>query len=91
MTQSDYFLRVTETLSIKVSKELKARLHAAAKSRHAKPSALLREALELVISGAASKSKPSLYDLSKDLFANLGHGGPRDLSTNRKHLDDLGK
>ena len=55
-------LRMTETLSIKVSKELKARLHAAAKSRHAKPSALVREALELVISGAAPKSKPSLYD-----------------------------
>jgi predicted transcriptional regulator len=41
---------MTETLSIKVPKELKARLRAAAKSRQVKPSALLREALELVIS-----------------------------------------
>lgn len=80
---------MTETLSIKVPKELKARLRAAAKSRHTKPSALVREALELVISGAASKL--SLYDLSKDLFENLGRGGARDLSTNRQHLDDLGK
>jgi hypothetical protein len=91
MTQTDYSLDMTETLSIKVPKELKARLRAAAKSRQAKPSTLLREALELVISGTPPKSKPSLYDLSKDLFVNLGKAGPRDLSTNRKHLDDLGK
>jgi predicted DNA-binding protein len=82
---------VTETLSIKVPKELKARLRAAAKGRHTKPSTLVREALELVISGAARKRKPSLYDLSRDLFEQLGRGGPRDLSTNPKHLDDLGK
>jgi predicted DNA-binding protein len=80
---------MTETLSIKVPKELKARLRAAAKSRHTKPSALVREALELVISGAASKL--SLYDLSRDLFENLGRDVARDSSTNRQHLDDLGK
>jgi predicted DNA-binding protein len=85
------FIVVTETLSIKVSKELKARLRAAAKSRQTKASTLMREALELVISGTARNSKPSLYDLSLDLFENLGRGGPRDLSTNRKHLGDLGK
>ena len=82
---------MTETLSINVSKELKARLRAAAKSRQAKPSALVREALELVITGTAPRSKPSLYDLNKDLFANLARSGPEDLSTNSKHLDDLGE
>jgi predicted DNA-binding protein len=82
---------MTETLSIKVSKELKARLRAAAKNRQTKPSTLVREALELVISGSATENRPSLYDLSKDLFENLGHSGPRDLSTNRKYLDDLGQ
>jgi predicted DNA-binding protein len=82
---------MTETLSIKVPKELKARLRAAAKSRHTKPSTLVRQALELVISDAAPKTKLSLYDLSKDLFTHLGRGGPEDLSTNRKHLDDLGR
>ena len=82
---------MTETLSIKVPKELKARLRAAARSRQAKPSALVREALELVIAGTAPKSKPSLYDLNRYLFANPGQGGPQDLSTNRRHLDDLGK
>jgi len=82
---------MTETLSIKVSKELKARLRAVAKSRQTKPSTLIRQALELVISDARSKSRPSLYDLSKDLFEDLGRRGPRDLSTNRKYLDDIGQ
>ena len=82
---------VTETLSIKIPKELKVRLHAVAKSRQTKPSVLLREALEVVISGASNQDKPSLYDLSRDLFAKLGRNGPRDLSTNPKYLDDLGK
>ena len=82
---------MTETLSIKVSKELKARLRAVAKSRQTKPSTLMRQALELVISEAGSRSKPSLFDLSRDLFENLGRRGPRDLSTNRKYLDDLGQ
>jgi predicted DNA-binding protein len=82
---------MTETLSIKVSKELKARLRATAKSRQTNPSTLVRQALELVISGSAPESKLSLYDLSRDLFENLGDNGPRDLSTNRKHLDDLGQ
>jgi hypothetical protein len=91
LAQTDNLSVMTETLSIKVSKELKARLRAAAKSRQTKPSILLREALELIISDAAPKSKPSLYDLSRDLFENLGRKGPRDLSTNRKHLNDLGQ
>jgi Ribbon-helix-helix protein, copG family len=82
---------MTETLSIKVAKELKARLRAAARTRHTSPSALVREALELVISGAAPGIKPSLYELNKDLFVNLRYRGPRDLSTNRKHLDNLDK
>ena len=82
---------MTETLSIKVPKELKVRLRAAARTRHSRPSALVREALELVISGAAPGIKPSLYELNKDLFVNLRSRGPRDLSINRKHLDDFGK
>ena len=91
LANDNYFRAMTETLSIKVSKELKARLRAAAKSRNTKPSALVREALELVVSGTAPNIRLSLYDLSKDLFENLVPGGPRDLSTNREYLDDLGQ
>jgi hypothetical protein len=82
---------MNQTLSIKVSKEMKTRLRAIAKSRHTKPSALIREALQIVVSASSQDPKPSLYELSKDLFEDLGRHGPRDLSTNPKHLTDLGK
>jgi hypothetical protein len=48
---NNYLTVMTETLSIEVSKELKARLPPAAKSRQTKPSTMLREALEVRTSG----------------------------------------
>jgi hypothetical protein len=91
LANRDYYGAVTETLSIKVPRELKVRLQAVAQSRRTKPSVLLRQALEIVISDSSNQDKPSLYDLSRDLFATLGRKGPRDLSTNPKYLDDLGE
>jgi hypothetical protein len=82
---------VTETLSIKVPVQVKARLRAAARSRHTNPSALLREAIEVVLSRAPGASGASLYELSRDLFESGDNSGPRDLSTNRRYLDDLGR
>jgi hypothetical protein len=55
LANSDYSHSVTETLSIKVSKEMKARLRAAAENRRTKAPTLLREALELVIAGLRPK------------------------------------
>jgi predicted transcriptional regulator len=81
---------VAETLSIKVPRLTKTRLRAAALSRRTTASALLREALELVVAGQSS-GQASLYELSRDLFEDLGRGGPRDLSTNPRYLSDLGK
>lgn len=82
---------MTETLSIKVAVETKARLRTAAKHRHTSPSALLREALDLVLADRSVPGKVSLYDLTRDLFAGRKRGGPRDLSTNPHYLKDLGK
>ena len=82
---------MTETLSIKVPVQTKTRLRAVAKSRHTSPSALLREALEVVLSQGALAANASLYDLSRDLFERAGNTGPRDLSTNPKYLDDFGR
>lgn len=73
-----------ETLSIKVPSEVKARLRAAAKQRHTKPSALLRQALEKVLE--APTDGQSLYDRSKEILESGDTGGPRDLSTNPKYL-----
>jgi hypothetical protein len=80
-----------ETLSIKVPLQMKTRLRAAARHRRTTSSALLREALDLVINGQAPRARPSLYELSCDLFVNLGKGGPKDLSTNKRYLDDYGQ
>lgn len=83
---------MTETLSIKVPKETKVRLNALAKARKTKPSALVREALDNLLSagGRRAKARPSLYDLSKDILAQAGPG-PGDLSTNPKYMEDFGR
>lgn len=82
---------MTETLSIKVPVQTKARLKAVAKNRHTNPSALLREALDLVLAGESRSGKASLYELNRDLFADEEGGGPRDLSTNPRYMEDFGK
>ena len=80
-----------ETLSIKVPKAVKLRLQAVAKFRKVKPSALLREALDQVLASQKVAGSPSCYDLCRDLFEQLEPGGPKDLSTNKKYLEDFGK
>jgi hypothetical protein len=82
---------VDETLSIKVPKAVKLRLQAVAKFRKVKPSALLREALDQVLASQKIGGSPSCYDLCRDLFEQLEPGGPKDLSTNKKYLEDFGK
>jgi hypothetical protein len=84
-------LVVTETLSIKIPVETKARLRAAAKHRHTTPSMLLRDAIDLVLRNKSVRGKVSLYDLNRDLFEGKQRGGPRDLSTNPRYLKDFGK
>jgi hypothetical protein len=83
---------MVETLSIKVPKITKTRLQALARARKTSPSALLREAINHVLSGSkASSARPSLHELSRDLFADFGPGGPADLSSNPKHLEGFGR
>ncbi|MDQ6913349.1 MAG: ribbon-helix-helix domain-containing protein [Verrucomicrobiota bacterium] len=83
---------MNETLSIKVPVQTKVRLKSIAKRRQTTPSKLLREALDLVLAGQKANGRPSLYDLSRDLFEKYPLGsGPRDLSTNPKYMKDFGK
>lgn len=82
---------MTETLSIKVPLETKARLRALARDRRTSPSALVREALEVVLAGESPANGASLYEKSRDLFEELDSGGPPDLSANPEYLNDLGK
>jgi hypothetical protein len=82
---------MTETLSIKVPVATKARLRAVAQHRQTSPSALLREAIDVVLADNSIRRKASLYDQSRDLFTGKKYGGPRDLSTNPRHMKDFGK
>ena len=91
LSELGYHAPVSETLSIKVSTETKLRLKALAEARMTKPSVLLREALDLVLSQNPRRSKPSLMALNRDLFEDLGEGGPADLSTNRDYFEGFGE
>ncbi|KAB2638876.1 MAG: hypothetical protein DVB25_06830 [Verrucomicrobia bacterium] len=80
---------LTETLSIKVSKTEKNLLRCVAAGSHSSPSRLLRDALQVVLTGAAAQPA-SLLDKHRHLFASL-ELGPGDLSTNPDHLQGFGK
>ncbi|MGH8094607.1 MAG: CopG family ribbon-helix-helix protein [Chthoniobacterales bacterium] len=83
---------MVETLSIKVPKTTKTRLRALARARKTSPSALLREAIEQVLNSSRTLSgRPSLHQLSHDLFENLGASGPKDLSSNPKYMEGFGR
>lgn len=82
---------VTETLSLKVPLATKARLRKAARDRQTTASALLREAVDLVLARNVTNGKVSLYELNRDLFEGKRSRGPRDLSTNPKYMKDFGK
>lgn len=82
---------MSETLSIKVPREMKTRLRAIAKARKTKPATLLRDALVQVLNGATRGEIATCGALSADLFENLERRGPIDLATNAKHLKGFGK
>jgi hypothetical protein len=79
-----------ETLSVKVPKSAKRRLAEVARRRGTTPARLLRQALDRVVAGESEPGRrATLYERNRDLLERVGRG-PRDLSTNRSHLDDLG-
>ncbi|NBB78142.1 MAG: hypothetical protein GVY36_01645 [Verrucomicrobia bacterium] len=82
-----------ETLSIKVSKNDKARLHRLASERKISLSALLREGLEHVVTHAPGENEVSCYGLGAKYLEDdecLGASGHKDLSTNKAHLKGFG-
>lgn len=79
---------MTVTLSIKIPIEVRKRLEKEARERRTTTSDLMRQALQLILESESSVG--SCYELSEDLFRDLG-AGPRDLSTNDKYLEDFGR
>jgi hypothetical protein len=77
------------TISLKLPEPVAERLAAEARTRQKPKSALVREFIEIGLSGETGKSRPSFHALAKDKAARFR--GPRDLATNPKHLEDFGR
>jgi len=83
-----------ETVSLKISKELKARLQSLAAQRGVSVSALIKEGIWTVTSGAVGKAGPTCHDLVAPYLTapgRVGSSGLGDLSTNKRHLAGFGR
>jgi Arc/MetJ-type ribon-helix-helix transcriptional regulator len=76
------------TISVKLPESLASWLDRAASERSRSRSDIIREALESWQSAARAGHGPSIADALGELRGSVS--GPRDLSTNPKHLRDYG-
>lgn len=79
-----------KTLSIKIDPELERALVLASEREHLSKSELMRRALVSYLNQRSAAAAPSALDLVGDL-AGCFSGGPADLSSNPRHLDDFGR
>ena len=77
------------TVSLKLPDALHKRLEETASRSGRSKSAILREALEHYLDRTEPAAKGSVYDLLRDVVGSVE--GPSDLSTNARHLEDLGE
>jgi predicted DNA-binding protein len=77
------------TVSLKLPEALHRRLAATATRSGRSKSAILREALERYLDAAEPATAGSVYDLVRDVLGSVE--GPKDLSTNPRHLRGLGR
>jgi predicted DNA-binding protein len=78
-----------KTLSLKLPESLLERLDYTATKRGESRSALLREAIEMVIGEDSNTQAGSCLDLARDLVGRVD--GPEDLSFNKRRMEDYGK
>jgi hypothetical protein len=79
-----------ETLTVKLPPPLAAKLDALVRRRKQRKSVLVREAIERLVDEGGGPTKGSVLDLVKDL-KGIVKNGPKDLSTNPKHMRGFGK
>ena len=84
-----YYLRLMNTISLKLPDHLLERLETASRARGTTKSSLVRECLEQSLDARPIGSKATCYDLASDLAGSL-KGLPRDLATNPKYMEGLG-
>lgn len=76
------------TLTVKLPPALEARLAALVRQRKRNKSALVREAIELLVEQPDAHAKASVLDLAGDLVG--AQTGARDLASNPKHMRGYG-
>jgi len=78
-----------KTLSLKLPELLFEQLASIAKKRGESKSALVREAIKLITGENHHLRNGSCLDIAKDLAGSVA--GPKDLSSNKKHLRGYGE
>jgi len=74
-------------ISVKLPAALRARLASEDRRRNVTQSAIVRESLEQVLPGAtAEHGEPTCDSLAGELVGSVA--GPRDLSTNKRYLQE---
>jgi hypothetical protein len=76
-------------MSVKIPHSLKLRMERESSRRGMSKSRLIRDALESAFGRDKQMPGATVFDLTKDLCGSV-RGGPRDLSSNKKHLDGYG-
>lgn len=76
------------TIICKIPEKLDAELRSLARRQRVSKAVVVRKALERHVRRGRKASAPTALDLVKSLCGTLH--GPRDLSTNPKHLEGLG-
>jgi Arc/MetJ-type ribon-helix-helix transcriptional regulator len=82
-----YYHHDMELISVKLPPALRAKIAAEAQRRNVSQSTIVRESLERVLTGPASRGETSCVDLAGSLVGSF-RSGRRDLSTNKKLLAD---
>lgn len=82
----------TRTLTLKVSDQLRRQIAAQSRRRNISSSELVRRAVQRYVAEAGPEdgSFVSALELAGDLVGSQ-KGGPKDLSTNPRHLLDYGQ
>jgi len=77
-----------KTLSVKLPEALLEKLDSAARKRGETRSAILREAIEMIIDNERQPGDGSCLEMAKDLAGS--ENAPEDLSFSKKHMDGYG-
>ena len=86
-----YYENVMTTLTVKIPEALERSIAIAARRERVTKSELVRRAMAKYVAQTGENRKfQSAIDLAGDLIGSV-RGGPVDLATNAKYMDDYGK